>query len=153
MTFTLDFVDICFMRDIVHALAYQKLQRQLHPVVTFEERDTGILESCIAPAQQIYLYDDDPYLATANIIYRLIKNHPFHNGNKRIAMVAMITIISENIALNLSESPPLDAARIIEDLDFQQQMDDLALLVAASAPGEKEAMVTLLRSIIKHTFE
>ncbi len=65
----------------------------------------------------------------AVLFYHLIKAHPFLNGNKRIACVALTTFFYFNkkwpkfppgdfygIALKVAESNPNDRARVIEIL-------------------------------------
>jgi death-on-curing family protein len=42
-----------------------------------------------------YKYDT-PFKNCATLIYGIIKNHPFHNGNKRVAFLAMIKHLFEN---------------------------------------------------------
>jgi death on curing protein len=47
-------------------------------------RDTGLLESALTRPQQLHYYEDAdlPALA-ATLLWGLVLNHPFHDGNKR----------------------------------------------------------------------
>ncbi len=53
-------------------------------------RDEGLLESALARPQQRWTYEPDADLAAlaAAYAYGLAKNHPFLDGNKRIAFAA-----------------------------------------------------------------
>lgn len=42
-----------------------------------------------------YLYDD-PFTNCATLIFGIVKNHPFHNGNKRAAFICTIKHLYEN---------------------------------------------------------
>ena len=54
-------------------------------------RDEGLLESALARPQQKWAYAESPDLATLAAAYAfgLAKNHPFADGNKRIALIAL----------------------------------------------------------------
>ena len=62
------------------------------PIPDFATRFPGILESCLATPFQKFggraLY---PALIdkTAALFYLMVKNHPFRNGNKRVAMTTL----------------------------------------------------------------
>ncbi len=69
------------------------------PIPDFSSRFPDILESCIAmPFMKFdgkYLYKT--LIARAGILfYLMIKNHPFQNGNKRIAMTTLFVFLYEN---------------------------------------------------------
>jgi death-on-curing protein len=61
-------------------------------------RDAGLLESAIARARQRWAYDDasDLFDCAAALGCGLARNHPFIDGNKRIAFVCTITFIETN---------------------------------------------------------
>lgn len=69
------------------------------PIPDFSTRYRGVLESCLATAFQTYakreLY---PGLLdkAAMVFYQMIKNHPFFNGNKRIAVTTLLTFLRLN---------------------------------------------------------
>ena len=62
-------------------------------------RDTGLLESALSAPEStfdgVYLHADLWEMAAA-YAFHLIKNHPFVDGNKRIAAVAMGTFLDVN---------------------------------------------------------
>jgi death on curing protein len=69
------------------------------PIPPFSTRFPNILESCLATPFQTFgkksLYPS--FLGKGSILfYLLIKNHPFQNGNKRIAMTTLFTFLHKN---------------------------------------------------------
>jgi len=53
-------------------------------------RDTGLLDSALARAQNISAYEsvDDVFRLAAAYAFGIAKNHPFVDGNKRAAFIA-----------------------------------------------------------------
>ncbi|MHC4573924.1 MAG: type II toxin-antitoxin system death-on-curing family toxin [Planctomycetota bacterium] len=86
----------------VEYIAFKLAREQLsfdEPVPGFSTRFPNVLESCLATPFQSFerksLYPT--LLAKAGILFYLpIKNHPFHNGNKRIAMTALFVFLYKN---------------------------------------------------------
>jgi death-on-curing protein len=79
------------------------LARELYtfnqPIPDFSTRNPGILESCLeTPLQKFNKKDLYPTFAKklAALFYFLIKNHPFQNGNKRIAVTALLVVLYSN---------------------------------------------------------
>jgi death-on-curing family protein len=80
-----------------------KLAREMlsfdEPIPDFSSRFPNVLESCLATPFQSFsgksLY---PTLLskTAILFYLLIKNHPFQNGNKRVAMTTLFVFLYRN---------------------------------------------------------
>lgn len=83
---------------IAFKLARQRLSFD-EPIPDLSTRFPNVLESCLATPFQSFdrksLYPT--FLAKAGILfYLLIKNHPFQNGNKRIAMTALFVFLYKN---------------------------------------------------------
>jgi prophage maintenance system killer protein len=76
----------------------------------------------------------------AMLLYLIIKNHPFTDGNKRSAAYLFIWYLKKN---NLLE----DATG--NQKITHQTMVALALLIATSDPNEKEAMIWLVVALLK----
>jgi death-on-curing protein len=61
-------------------------------------RDEDALESALARPKQTWAYDEEPDLADLAAAYGfgLARNHPYHDGNKRIAFVTMAVFLGLN---------------------------------------------------------
>ena len=80
------------VEHVAFALA-EKLLRLDEPIPDFSTRFPGILESCLGTPFQTFggraLYPS--LVARASILfYLIVKNHPFQNGNKRIAVTTLL---------------------------------------------------------------
>jgi death-on-curing protein len=64
-------------------------------------RDVGLLESALAYPQMLHQMaeEQDIHKIAAAYIFHLIKNHSFIDGNKRIAVLAMLTFLQLNNTL------------------------------------------------------
>lgn len=86
----------------IEFLAVRLAQKHLafdEPIPDFSSRYPNILESCLAvPFQRFYGQPAYPTLvAKASILlYLMIKDHPFQNGNKRIAVTALLIYLLKN---------------------------------------------------------
>lgn len=86
----------------VEYLAFRLAEEHLtfdEPIPDFSTRFPNLLESCIlTPFQRFSGKDLYPTLITkAGILfYLMIKNHPFQNGNKRIAVTTLLTFLHTN---------------------------------------------------------
>ena len=61
-------------------------------------RDENGLESALARPRHKWLYEPPADLASLGAAYAfgLAKNHPYHDGNKRVALVAMLAFLAIN---------------------------------------------------------
>jgi death on curing protein len=83
---------------IAFKLAREKLSFD-EPIPDFSSRFPNLLESCLATPFQTFVRKSlYPTLIskTAILFYLLIKNHPFQNGNKRIAMTTLFVFLYRN---------------------------------------------------------
>jgi death-on-curing family protein len=83
---------------IAFKLAREKLSFD-EPIPDFSSRFPNLLESCLATPFQTFVRKSlYPTLISkaAILFYLLIKNHPFQNGNKRIAMTALFVFLYRN---------------------------------------------------------
>lgn len=83
---------------VAHRLAQEMLAFN-EPIPDFSTRFPNILESCLATPFQSFskksLYPT--LISKASILfYLMVKNHPFQNGNKRIAMTTMLFFLHKN---------------------------------------------------------
>jgi prophage maintenance system killer protein len=77
----------------------------------------------------------------AHLLYFVIKDHPFADGNKRIGSFLFIMFLSENRHLFTKKGE-----RKIND----NALVALALLIAESKPSQKEVMVKLIINLLTH---
>ena len=77
----------------------EKFMTWEEPIPEFGSRFSGILESCLATPFGIF-GRKDLYRGMAGkgsiLFYLLIKNHPFRNGNKRIAIMCLLYFLHKN---------------------------------------------------------
>ena len=95
-----DFENLCFRLAQEHFKFDQ-------PIPAFITRNPGILESCLkTPLQRFDGKDLYPgFIDKISILfYLMIKNHPFRNGNKRIAVASLFVVLYLN-KLWLSTKP------------------------------------------------
>lgn len=75
----------------------------------------------------------------ANLLYFIVKNHSFTDGNKRIAAGLFVYFLSRNNALLRA-----DGSRIIAD----NALVAITIMVACSDPSEKDIIVKLIANLI-----
>jgi death on curing protein len=61
-------------------------------------RDENVLESALARPRQRWHHQDDASLAELAAAYGfgLVRNHPYVDGNKRVALVVMVAFLDRN---------------------------------------------------------
>ncbi|MFA6082087.1 MAG: type II toxin-antitoxin system death-on-curing family toxin [Patescibacteria group bacterium] len=102
------------------------------PIPDYSTRDVSLLESALGQPSQSFggklLYPN--LVDQASILfYSLIKNHPFQNGNKRIAVMALLVFLANNdkwliisaadlyeLAYLVSESNPTDHDHVLSHI-------------------------------------
>lgn len=81
-----------------HRLA-QEWMTWNEPIPDFKTRFPNVLESCLATPFQSFS-GHSPYIGLIGkasiLFYLMIKNHPFQNGNKRIAITALFIFLYKN---------------------------------------------------------
>jgi prophage maintenance system killer protein len=76
----------------------------------------------------------------AHLLYFVIKDHPFSDGNKRIGMLLFLEYLRRNgMFLREDGSPRLADNAVVA----------LALLVAESEPAQKDLMIRLILNLIE----
>jgi death-on-curing family protein len=99
----------------------------------------GTLQSIVQSFDGQYLYHSIEEQAS-HLLYFIIKNHPFNDGNKRIGAFLFVWFLEKN-KHRFKKSGELK----IND----NALAALALLVAQSNPTEKEVMVKLICNLIQ----
>jgi prophage maintenance system killer protein len=75
----------------------------------------------------------------ANLLYYIIKGHPFNDGNKRIGAYLFVLFLHKNGILHKPNGEPK-----IND----NALASLALLVATSAPEQKDIIIKLIMNML-----
>jgi death-on-curing protein len=123
----------------VEYLAFVLAREQLsynEPIPDFSTRFPNALESCLATPFQTFggrsLYTDLVSKA-AILFFLMIKNHPFQNGNKRIAMTTLFVFLHKN--------------RKWLKIDTKE-LYDFTMWVTTSNPKVKEQVVLAIAKLI-----
>ena len=104
-----------------------------------DESFAGILGNIIQSFGDEYLYPSVEEQA-AHLLYFIIKNHPFTDGNKRIGAFMFIWFLQRNQHhLKKTGEPKINDNALVA----------IALLVAQSDPAQKEIMVKLIVNLIR----
>ena len=107
------------------------------PIPDFSTRRPNILESCLATPFQTF---DGKFLypnflkRAAMLFYLMIKNHPFENGNKRIAMTTLFAFLYVNKKWLLLDN---------------QELYNFTVWVAESPAGVKDEVVKAIEKFFK----
>lgn len=107
------------------------------------EKDEGFkssLQSIVQTFNGQYLYPSIEERA-AHLLYFVIKNHSFTDGNKRIGAFLFVWFLEKN----KHRFKPGGELKINDNT-----LTALALLVAQSKPEEKELMIDLIINLIKN---
>lgn len=76
----------------------------------------------------------------ANLLYFVVKNHAFRDGNKRIAAALFVVFLCSNKALYRKDGSKRIAGNALVAI---------TLMIAESNPADKETMVKLIDNLIK----
>ncbi len=106
------------------------------------EKEEGKLDVDLGSVYQS-VFGEDVYPTTeekaANLLYFLVKDHPFNDGCKRIAATLFLTFLQKNGILMRA-----DGRRTINN----GTLVALTLLIAESKPEEKEIMTNVVMNIL-----
>ncbi len=86
----------CLSYDEVVAIHFDAMTRIWHERF-FGIRDEGLLRSALARPEQAATYEEaDLPTQAAYLFHDLLKNHPFHLGNKRTAFYCLAVFLQDN---------------------------------------------------------
>lgn len=115
----------------------EKLMAWDEPIPAFGSRFPNILESCLA-TPYVRFSRKDLYrglIGKASILfYLLIKNHPFQNGNKRIAVMSLLYFLHKN-------KKWLDISNV--------ELYRFAKRVARSRPANREKVLAMIQELLR----
>ena len=107
------------------------------PIPDFGTRFPNILESCLAVPFQTFA-KKNVYSGLTNkaaiLFYLMVKNHPFQNGNKRIAVMTLLYFLYKNEKWLKADN---------------QELYNFAVWVAQSNPKVKDATIAATRKFIE----
>jgi death on curing protein len=124
------------VKHIAFRLAKEMLSYH-EPIPEFSSRFPNILESClIIPFQSFSGKSLYPtlILKASILFYLMIKNHPFQNGNKRIAMTTLFVFLHKNKKWIKVDN---------------QELYNFTVWVASSPPKVKEETIKAIEKFIK----
>lgn len=106
------------------------------------EKEDGKVEGIIAAVYQS-IFGEDAYPSleekAANLLYFMIKDHPYADGCKRIAASLFLEFLDRNHALLIDGTKKLSDGALVA----------ITLMIAESKPEEKDVMVTLVMNLLK----
>lgn len=121
----------------IEYLTFRLAQEFNEPIPDFSTRFPNRLESCLATPFQSFsgksLYPS--LISKAGVLfYLMIKNHPFQNGNKRIAMTTLLVFLYKN-----KKWIKIDT----------QELYNFTMWIAQSPPKFKEETVKAIEKFLK----
>ena len=127
-----DILNYVEARDVIDSMKFNDVS-DVFGVEKEEGKLNGILVSIEQTAfgQEIYSCVEEK---AANLLYFLVKDHPFVDGCKRIAASLFIIYLNKNKICNISNGT----------------LVSLVLLIAESKPEEKDIMIKVIMSILFH---
>jgi len=121
---------------IAHRIAKESM-RWDEPIPDFSSRYPNVLESCLLTPFQTYSKKDlYPGLIGKGTIlfYLMIKNHPFQNGNKRLAITTLFVFLSKNGKWIKADN---------------QELYNFAVWVASSPPAYQEEIMAAIQKFLR----
>ena len=106
------------------------------------EKEDGKVQGIIAAVyQSVFGQDAYPSLEekAANLLYFMIKDHPYADGCKRIAASLFLEFLDKNNALFLDGEKRLSDGTLVA----------ITLMIAESKPEEKDVLVKLIMNLLK----
>ena len=137
-------------KDYIYQLTYEKCRNLIDSMkysgfsdVFGVEKEDGKLNGIIAAVyQNVFGQEMYPNIEekAANLLYFLIKDHPFVDGCKRIGASLFLEFLNKNQHLFIN------GKQIISD----SALVAITLMIAESNPEEKETMVNLVMNFLKN---
>lgn len=132
--------------DFIYRLSYQEC-RELIDKMKFDsdvfgiEKEEGKLNGILAAVyQNVFGQELYPSIEekAANLLYFLIKDHPFADGCKRIGATIFLEFLNKNNHLIIEDTPIISNSALVA----------ITLMIAESRPEEKETMISLVMNFL-----
>lgn len=118
-----------------------KMEDSFKSSVFGHEKEPGKVEGILAAVYQ-NVFGQEVYPSVeekaANLLYFMIKDHPYDDGCKRIAASLFLEFLHKNNMLYKGEEKRLSEGALVA----------ITLMIAESSPEEKEIMTTLVMNIL-----
>ncbi len=133
-------IDYKTAKQAINKLKNYLIKKKEASYIFGEERDSGLFKSALNTICQTFekkeLYPSLEEKA-ANLLYLIIKNHPFVDGNKRIGALLFLMFLYENIGFD----------ELIKRFN-NNTLTAVCYLVATSGPSQKTQLVNLITQMI-----
>ena len=109
-----------------------------------KERSPGLLKGILDQIQQ-YVFNTELYPSleekAANLLYMLVKDHIYYDGNKRIAAVLFLEFLNQNLILyDKNNIRTLSNSTLVA----------MTLMIACSSPNEKDMFISIIMNLISN---
>ena len=119
----------------------EKMKKSFDTDVFGVEKETGKVAGIIAAVYQS-VFGEDAYLTVeekaANLLYFMIKDHPYADGCKRIAASLFLEFLDKNNVLFLNNAKRFSDGTLVA----------ITLMIAESKPEEKDIMIKLVMNLM-----
>lgn len=130
--------------EITYEICYEmvsQMRKTFDTAVFGREKEPGKVKGIIAAIYQS-AFGEEVYPSleekAANLLYFMIKDHPYDDGCKRIAASLFLEFLGRNDALKTNGRPRLGKGELVA----------LTLLIAESNPEEKDTMTKLVMNLL-----
>lgn len=125
--------------EAINTLRKDLIKKGIATEIFAKERSTGNVEGIIGNVMQAF-NGKDVYASTeeksAHLLYFMVKNHPFIDGNKRSGALAFIWFLNKAKLKSKKNINP-------------QALTALTLLIAESEPKKKDQIIALITQMLK----
>ncbi len=127
------------LHDALNALKQDLLKKKEASTLFGQERHAKAIQGIVGNIFQS-VFGQDAYATTeekaAHLLYFIVKNHPFTDGNKRSGAFAFVWFLNKTKLLNPTKITP-------------EALTALTLLVASSNPKDKDQLIGLILLLLK----
>jgi len=136
----------------IYAAITEDFTGSADPISPAGVRDHGLLESAVYRQETGFdgrLKYDHPLLSAASLAYGICCDHPFHNGNKRAALVSLLVHVDRNdyVLSGVDQKELYDTMLAIADhrLGVREEHRSRKTIVRRSSDEEVDAIYRWLR--------
>lgn len=131
-------ITVALLEEALNTLKQELIKKDEATDIFGQERNRGSIDGILGAVYQAF-GGNDVYPSieekAANLLYLIVKNHPFVDGNKRSGAFAFVWFLSRAKILDVSKLSP-------------SALTAITLLIAQSPANEKDKMVALVVNLI-----